>query len=156
MSDGDVFCRVAARGWRGVAAAFRDGVDPDIAAIRLSKALANELRVIRGLDSAELRHYLRVVDSSEPPTESDLAESFVSIVRTRVSDRVLPLLVGSRFQSFDEAEAYLGRCLAKAQLPAFARNLLRHPNGVGLRQPSRRRHTTADLLGVAAPLGANA
>jgi hypothetical protein len=156
MSDGDVFCRVAAIGWRPVAKAFRDGVDPAIAGLRIEDALARELRFMGGLTSPEVRHQLRIDDSSEPPTPAEVVELLRHLVHRRVSDRVFPLLVGSRFAAVEEADRYLDRCLQNARLIELARSACRHPDGKGLRRSPRPRRTLSDLLSDSAPLGANA
>jgi ADP-ribose pyrophosphatase YjhB (NUDIX family) len=156
MSDGDIFCRRAARGWRPVAKAFRDPVSSAFCGERITECVTRELREIGGLDSPELRRELQRLRVGSFPTKKDVVRALELLVRQRVADRVLPLAVGGRFASYREAQRFLHRSLESARLDEVADRLMRHPDAVGLRRPSRRRLSLDALLDAVAPLGSHA
>lgn len=154
MTDLDVFCRIAAVGWRGVARSLRDRADPEVCGPQIGTALAKHLRSTGGMTSPEFTGLLRERGAGASPTTQDVVWAMEQLFRRRVGDRLMPQLVGGCYRSKSDAEEHMAQCLDAARLPELADRLLRHPGGTGLRRLSQRHLPLADLLVEPAPLGA--
>lgn len=155
MSDGDAFTRRAARGWRPLAEALRDGLGGKECAERLEGCISKDLRHNGGLLSSDMRDLL----SSGPSTESeaDVIRALGELARRKCFERITPLLVGSdRFPTYAKAQEFIQLCLGMARLDVIARSLLRRPGAEQLSRPRRVRQALSDLLDEAAPLGVRA
>lgn len=154
LMDLDVSCRRAAPGWGAVARSLLDAVDPEICGRQIGKAMAKHLRQSGGLESRELADLLPEYGGDAAAHREAVESALERLVRRLVADRVLPGLVGSAYATVADAERHLARCMDAAQLPQLAQSLLRHPDGVGVRQAGRPREALKHLLVEPAPLGA--
>jgi hypothetical protein len=152
VPDGDVFTRSVQPRWRHFAKALRDELPVDECQRRLEDALAKQLRVTGGLESASMRALMSEIGGTSD--EQRVVLALQEIARRSAFERVIPLLIGrGRYATFDDAQAFVGMCLDGARLDVLARSLVRRPDGIGLRRPSRPRTSTAILLSESAPLG---
>jgi hypothetical protein len=152
MPDGDVFTWSVRRGWQAVATALRDDLPVDECARRVENALAKHLRKSKGLDSADMQHLIGEAGGARD--ERRVVAALKELARRDAFERVVPLLIGDgRFPHYDAAQAFISSCLNAARLDVLARSLVRRPDAVGLRRPSRRRSSTTDLMNERAPLG---
>lgn len=155
VSDGDIFCRAAARGWRPVAKALRDRVDPEIAGLAIAQCLARQLRETGGLGAFDVRRDLERLGATHEMTRGQVISALELQARRSVVDKVIPLMVGGGFAHV-EAKRYVRACLDSAGLDAMAGSLIQRPTAARFRRPPLRRLALDDLLKSVAPLGANA
>lgn len=153
MPDGDVFTRSVTRRWRRAASAIGGGLPADECGLQIADCLAKDLRKSGGFARPGLEDLL--IDGTA--NEAEVAARLRDLIRNEVFERVLPFLVAKgTFASKDQAEHFMTTCVENARMDLLARSLVTHPNGKGLRRPSRRRSSTSDLLNEVAPLGGRA
>ncbi len=153
MPDGDVFTRSVTRRWRRAASAIGGGLPADECALQIVDCLAKDLRKSGGFARRGLEDLLIHGTADEAQVAARLRE----LVRDEVFERVLPLLVAKgTFASRNQAEEFMKTCVESARMDLLARSLVSHPNGKGLRRPSRRKSSTSDLLNEPAHLGSRA
>lgn len=153
MPDGDVFTRSVARRWMNLASALRDGLPAEECALRIEYSLAKELRESGGLARPDLEDLLNA-DSID---EAQVADRLGELVRRDVFERIMPLLVAQeKYASWEKAQQFMTFCVDTARMDLLARSLARHPDGKGVRRPSRPRSPTSVLLSEPAPMGGQA
>ena len=153
MPDGDVFTRSVTPRWRNLASALRDGQAVEECARRIEHSLAAELRKSGGF----ARPGLEDLVNAGTAHEAEVAVRLGELVRNEVFERVMPLLVAKgKFASWEQAQQFMTMCADTARLDVLARSLMRHPDGKGVRRPSRQRSSTLELLNEPASLGRRA
>ena len=153
MPDGDVFTRSVTRRWKRAASAIGGGLPADECALQIADCLAKDLRKSGGFARPGLEDLL----IGGTANEAEVAARLRDLVRNELFERVLPLLVAKgAFASRDQAQHFMTTCVESARMDLLARSLVSHPNGKGLRRPSRRRSSTSDLLNEPARLGGRA
>lgn len=153
MPDGDVFTRKVSRRWRNLASALRDGLPADECALRIERSLTVELRKSGGFARPGLKDLL----AADPVDETQVAVRLGELVRREVFERVMPLLVAQeKFRSWQQAQEFTTLCVETARMDVLARSLVSHPDGKGIRRPSRKKSSTVELLSESATLGGHA
>ena len=154
MTDLDVNCRRAARGWYRVAMALRDRTSPKVSGPIISKALAKHLRDHGGLASLPLA--VRVTTGSSP-THAEVVQAMHRVVRQLCADRVLPRFVTDGvYDTMADAFEHLRGCLGSSGLDQLAERVIRDPRGVRVRAPAVRHQPLYELLDEPAPTGLRA